>query len=182
MPGAFQLLSASSDGVSPRACFSLMSRSQSGTTTPKLPDDPLPAALSMSNGDPVPPRRCSHPHPHAEPLGQPRASRPGGGCGAPAATPPGTNAALSLPCPAHTAHCARITRRVAGSMARRVRALMKKNVSEFVCVRALQGPSSKMFKSFASSTMSPFSLTNLQVSIGGRNVLNSTLNMTYENF
>ena len=30
--------------------------------------------------------------------------------------------------------------------------------------------------------MSPLSLTNLQVSIGGQNVLNSTLNMTYENF
>ncbi len=30
--------------------------------------------------------------------------------------------------------------------------------------------------------MSPLSLTNLQVSIGGKNVLNSTLNMTYENF
>jgi hypothetical protein len=32
------------------------------------------------------------------------------------------------------------------------------------------------------STMSPLSLTNLQVSIGGQNVLNSTLSMTYENF
>ena len=32
------------------------------------------------------------------------------------------------------------------------------------------------------ATMSPLSLTNLQVSIGGKNVLNSTLNMTYENF
>ena len=32
------------------------------------------------------------------------------------------------------------------------------------------------------ATMSPISLTNLQVSIGGQNVLNSTLNMTYENF
>ena len=31
------------------------------------------------------------------------------------------------------------------------------------------------------ATMSPLSLTNLQVSIGGQNVLNSTLNMTYEN-
>ena len=30
--------------------------------------------------------------------------------------------------------------------------------------------------------MSPLSLTNLQVSIGGQNVLNSTLSMTYENF
>ena len=30
--------------------------------------------------------------------------------------------------------------------------------------------------------MSPLSLTNLQVSIGGQNVLNSTLNMTYESF
>jgi len=30
--------------------------------------------------------------------------------------------------------------------------------------------------------MSPLSLTNLQVSIWGQNVLNSTLNMTYENF
>jgi hypothetical protein len=30
--------------------------------------------------------------------------------------------------------------------------------------------------------MSPLSLTNLQVAIGGQNVLNSTLNMTYENF
>ncbi len=30
--------------------------------------------------------------------------------------------------------------------------------------------------------MSPLSLTNLQVSVGGQNVLNSTLNMTYENF
>jgi len=29
--------------------------------------------------------------------------------------------------------------------------------------------------------MSPLSLTNLQVAIGGQNVLNSTLNMTYEN-
>jgi hypothetical protein len=32
------------------------------------------------------------------------------------------------------------------------------------------------------ATLSPLSLTNLQVSIGGQNVLNSTLNMTYENF
>ena len=32
------------------------------------------------------------------------------------------------------------------------------------------------------ATMSPLSLTNLQVSIGGQNVLNCTLNMTYENF
>ena len=30
--------------------------------------------------------------------------------------------------------------------------------------------------------MSPLSLTYLQVSIGGQNILNSTLNMTYENF
>ena len=30
--------------------------------------------------------------------------------------------------------------------------------------------------------MSPLSLTNLQVSTGGQNVLNSTLNMTYESF
>ena len=32
------------------------------------------------------------------------------------------------------------------------------------------------------ATLSPLSLTNLQVSIGGQNVLNSTLHMTYENF
>jgi len=32
------------------------------------------------------------------------------------------------------------------------------------------------------ATMSPLSLTNLQVAIGGQNVLNSTLNMTCENF
>jgi hypothetical protein len=32
------------------------------------------------------------------------------------------------------------------------------------------------------ATMSPLSLTNLQVSVGGQNVLNSTINMTYENF
>jgi len=32
------------------------------------------------------------------------------------------------------------------------------------------------------ATMSPLSLTNLQVGIGGQNILNSTLNMTYENF
>ena len=32
------------------------------------------------------------------------------------------------------------------------------------------------------ATMSPLSLTNLQVSIGGQNILNSTLNMTYESF
>jgi hypothetical protein len=32
------------------------------------------------------------------------------------------------------------------------------------------------------STMSPLSLTNLQVAIGDQNVLNSTLNMTCENF
>ncbi len=30
--------------------------------------------------------------------------------------------------------------------------------------------------------MSPLSLTNLQVAVGGQNVLNSTLNMIYENF
>ena len=30
--------------------------------------------------------------------------------------------------------------------------------------------------------MSPLSLTNLQVGIGGQNILNSTLSMTYENF
>jgi hypothetical protein len=32
------------------------------------------------------------------------------------------------------------------------------------------------------ATMSPLSLTNLQVGIGGQNILNSTLSMTYENF
>jgi hypothetical protein len=32
------------------------------------------------------------------------------------------------------------------------------------------------------STLSPLSLTNLHVAIGGQNVLNSTLNMTHENF
>jgi hypothetical protein len=32
------------------------------------------------------------------------------------------------------------------------------------------------------ATLSPLSLTNLQVGIGGQNVLNSTLNMTYEKF
>jgi len=32
------------------------------------------------------------------------------------------------------------------------------------------------------SVLSPLSLTSLQVAIGGQNVLNSTLNMTYENF
>ena len=32
------------------------------------------------------------------------------------------------------------------------------------------------------ATMSPLSLINLQVGAGGQNVLNSTLNMTYENF
>ena len=32
------------------------------------------------------------------------------------------------------------------------------------------------------ATMSPLSLTNLQVSIGGQNILNCTLSMTYENF
>jgi hypothetical protein len=32
------------------------------------------------------------------------------------------------------------------------------------------------------ATMSPLPLTNLQVAIGGQNVLNSVLNMTYENF
>jgi hypothetical protein len=33
-----------------------------------------------------------------------------------------------------------------------------------------------------SATLSPLSLTNLQVSIGGQNILNSTLSMTCENF
>ena len=32
------------------------------------------------------------------------------------------------------------------------------------------------------STSSPLSLTILQVGVGGQNILNSTLNMTYENF
>ncbi len=32
------------------------------------------------------------------------------------------------------------------------------------------------------ATLAPLSLTNLQVAIGGQNLLNSTLNMTYENF
>jgi hypothetical protein len=32
------------------------------------------------------------------------------------------------------------------------------------------------------ATMSPLSISNLQIGIGGQNVLNSTLNMTYENF
>ncbi len=32
------------------------------------------------------------------------------------------------------------------------------------------------------STLSVLSLINLQVAVGGQNVLNSTLNMTYENF
>ncbi len=32
------------------------------------------------------------------------------------------------------------------------------------------------------ATMSPLSLINLQVGIGGQNILNSTLSMTYENF
>jgi hypothetical protein len=36
--------------------------------------------------------------------------------------------------------------------------------------------------SILAQLLSPLSLTNLQVSIGGQNVLNSTLNMTYENF
>jgi hypothetical protein len=31
-------------------------------------------------------------------------------------------------------------------------------------------------------TTAPLPLTNLQVSVGGQNVLQSTLNMTYENF
>jgi hypothetical protein len=31
-------------------------------------------------------------------------------------------------------------------------------------------------------TKESLSLTNLQVAVGGQNVLNSTLNMTYENF
>jgi hypothetical protein len=35
---------------------------------------------------------------------------------------------------------------------------------------------------YLSATMSPLSLTNLQVAIGGQNVLNSTPNLTYENF
>ena len=34
----------------------------------------------------------------------------------------------------------------------------------------------------AVNTMSPLSLTNLQVTIGGQKVLTSTLSMTYENF
>ena len=34
----------------------------------------------------------------------------------------------------------------------------------------------------AAATMSPLSLTNLQVAVGGQKVLNSTLNMTYEHF
>jgi hypothetical protein len=32
------------------------------------------------------------------------------------------------------------------------------------------------------ATMSPLCLINLQVAVGGQNQLNSTLNMTYENF
>ena len=32
------------------------------------------------------------------------------------------------------------------------------------------------------ATLAPLSLINLQVAVGGQNVLNSTLNMTYENF
>ena len=32
------------------------------------------------------------------------------------------------------------------------------------------------------ATLAPLSLTNLQVGVGGQNILNSTLNMTYENF
>jgi hypothetical protein len=34
----------------------------------------------------------------------------------------------------------------------------------------------------ATATFAPLSLINLQVAVGGQNVLNSTLNMTYENF
>jgi hypothetical protein len=33
-----------------------------------------------------------------------------------------------------------------------------------------------------SATLAPLSLINLQVAVGGQNVLNSTLNMTHENF
>ena len=32
------------------------------------------------------------------------------------------------------------------------------------------------------ATLAPLSLTNLQVAVGGQNILNSTLNMTYEKF
>jgi hypothetical protein len=32
------------------------------------------------------------------------------------------------------------------------------------------------------AALAPLSLINLQVAVGGQNVLNSTLNMTYENF
>ena len=32
------------------------------------------------------------------------------------------------------------------------------------------------------ATMSPVSLSNLQVGVGGQNMINSTLNMTYEHF
>ena len=32
------------------------------------------------------------------------------------------------------------------------------------------------------ATLAPLSLTNLQVAVGGQNILNSTLNMTYESF
>ncbi len=39
-----------------------------------------------------------------------------------------------------------------------------------------------IFASQSHHTVSPLSLTNLQVGIGGQNVLNSTLNMTYESF
>ena len=61
-------------------------------------------------------------------------------------------------------------------------------ICPFIAANATSGFGDSQFKSpfdTCPATSSPLSLiqpTNLQVGVGGRNILNSTLNMTYENF
>ena len=58
-------------------------------------------------------------------------------------------------------------------------------ICPFIRAAAASGFGDSQYKSpfdTCPSTLSALSLTNLQVSIGGQNVLNSTLNITYENF
>jgi len=56
-------------------------------------------------------------------------------------------------------------------------------ICPFIGAVANSGFADSQWKPFDTrpATMSPLSLTNLQVSIGGQNVLNSTLNTTHEN-
>jgi len=58
-------------------------------------------------------------------------------------------------------------------------------ICPFIAVVANTGFGDSQWKStfdFCPATLAPLSLINLQVDLGGQNVLQSTLNMTYESF